>query len=186
MDVITVQVRIDPRDRVTVGTRESFRETDSLHTDVGDVLDILTENGLIETDHGAILEEIVGPLLLLVGSIFEDFLRFLETLHGDLMVQRDLVKIHFGITQQIVDVLTGLDIRDLFTTMSAARRKDFLMTVNPNDTSYALKRWEKLKSNHNTLRGGLKTQRQRLVVEEGRLTQLAAIDKARACSSSFR
>ncbi|QEP52427.1 hypothetical protein D9_0220 [Aeromonas phage D9] len=93
-----------------------------------------------------------------------------------LMVQRDLVKIHFGITQQIVDVLTGLDIRDLFTTMSAARRKDFLMTVNPNDTSYALKRWEKLKSNHNTLRGGLKTQRQRLVVEEGRLTQLAAMD----------
>lgn len=93
-----------------------------------------------------------------------------------LLVQRELVKIHFGVTQQIVNILTGLDVRDLFTTLSAARRKEFLMAVNPNDTSYALKVYEKLKSNYNTIRGGLKTQRQRLVVEEARLTQLATMD----------
>lgn len=93
-----------------------------------------------------------------------------------LLVQKELVKIHFGITQQIANVLTGLDVRDLFTTLSASRRKEFLMSVNPNDTSYALKIFEKLKSNYNTIRGGLKNQRQRLVVEEGRLTQLASMD----------
>lgn len=93
-----------------------------------------------------------------------------------LLVQRDLVRIHFGVTQNIKNFVTGLDVRDLFTTLSSARRKDLLMAVNPNDTSYALKMFDKLKSNHNALKGGLKTQRQRLVVEEGRLTQLAALE----------
>lgn len=93
-----------------------------------------------------------------------------------LLVQRELVKIHFGITQQIVNVLTGLDVRDRFTIMSSAKRKDFLMAVNPNDTTYALKVFDKLKSNYNAIKGGLKTQRQRLVVEESRLKDLAGLN----------
>lgn len=93
-----------------------------------------------------------------------------------LLVQRELVKMHFGITQNIKNFITGLDVRDLFTTLSSARRKDLLMAINPNDTTYALKMFDKLKSNHNALKGGLKTQRHRLVVEEGRLAQLAALD----------
>lgn len=93
-----------------------------------------------------------------------------------LLVQRELVKIHFGVTPFIKDVITGLDVRDLFTTLSSARRKDFLMAINPNDTTYALKVFDKLKSNLNALKGGLKTQRQRLVVEESRLSQLAGME----------
>jgi DNA repair exonuclease SbcCD ATPase subunit len=93
-----------------------------------------------------------------------------------LLAQRDLVKIHFGITQNIKNFVTGLDVRDLFTTLSSARRKELLMAINPNDTSYALKMFDKLKSNHNAIKGGLKTQRQRLVVEESRLAQLAAMN----------
>lgn len=93
-----------------------------------------------------------------------------------LLVQRELVKIHFRVTNTINSVLTGLDVRDLFTTLSTARRKDFLMQINPNDTSYALKIHDKLKSNLNALKGGLKTQRQRLVVEESRLVQLESMD----------
>lgn len=93
-----------------------------------------------------------------------------------LLVQRELVKIHFGVTPFIKDVITGLDVRDLFTTLSSARRKEFLMAVNPNDTTYALKVFDKLKSNLNALKGGLKTQRQRLIVEEGRLSQLAGME----------
>lgn len=93
-----------------------------------------------------------------------------------LSVQRELVKIHFGYTNNIKNIITGLDVRDLFTTLSAARRKDFLMAVNPNDTTFGLKVFDKLKGNLNALKGGLKTQRQRLVVEEGRLAQLAALD----------
>lgn len=93
-----------------------------------------------------------------------------------LSVQRELVRIHFGVTNNTKNIITGLDVRDLFTTLSAARRKEFLMSANPNDTSYALKIFDRLKANHNALKGGLKTQRHRLVVEEGRLTQLAAMD----------
>lgn len=93
-----------------------------------------------------------------------------------LLVQRELVKIHFGVTPGINAVVSGLDVRDLFTTLSAPRRKDFLMTINPNDTTYALQVFDRLKSNYNSLKGGLKQQRQRLVVEEGRLKQLASLD----------
>lgn len=93
-----------------------------------------------------------------------------------LLVQRELVKIHFGVTNNIKAVITGLDVRDLFTTLSAPRRKDFLMGVNPNDTSYALKVFDRLRGNLNAIKGGLKTQRQRLVVEEGRMASLAGLD----------
>lgn len=92
-----------------------------------------------------------------------------------LLVQRELVKTYFKITPNINNVLTGLDVRDLFTTLSTAKRKEFLMAVNPNDTSYALKIFEKLKSNYNTIKGGLRTQRQRLVTEEGRMNQMASL-----------
>lgn len=95
---------------------------------------------------------------------------------GTLLVQRELNKIHFNVTPTINSVITGLDVRDLFTTMSPPRRKDFLMMINPNDTTLALKVFDKLKSSLNALKGGLKTQRQRLIVEEGRLAQLAAMD----------
>lgn len=93
-----------------------------------------------------------------------------------LSVQKELVKIHFGITANIKGILTGLDLRDLFTTMSSLRRKEFLMAVNPNDTSYGVKVFNKLKTNYNTIKGGLKTQHQRLAVEENRMNQLASMD----------
>lgn len=93
-----------------------------------------------------------------------------------LLVQRELVKIHFGVTNNIKNIISGLDVRDLFTTLSTARRKEFLMSVNPNDTTYALKIFERLKSNLSAIKGGLKTQRQRLVVEEGRMASLAGLE----------
>ena len=92
-----------------------------------------------------------------------------------LLVQKELVKIHFKLNNNIKNILSGLDVRDLFTTLSTARRKDFLMTINPNDTTYALKVFDKLKSNLSTIKGGLKTQRQRLVSEESRAKQLASL-----------
>ena len=92
-----------------------------------------------------------------------------------LLVQKELVKIHFKLNNNIKNILSGLDVRDLFTTLSTARRKDFLMSINPNDTTYALKVFDKLKSNLSTIKGGLKTQRQRLVSEESRAKQLASL-----------
>lgn len=93
-----------------------------------------------------------------------------------LLVQKELVKIHFKVTNFIKNVLTGLDVRDLFTTLSPLKRKEFLMAVNPNDTSYGLDKFNKFKNNLNTIKGALKSQRQRLVVEEERLSQLVNMD----------
>lgn len=93
-----------------------------------------------------------------------------------LSVQKELVRIHFGITPNIKGILTGLDLRDLFTTMSSLRRKEFLMAINPNDTSFGVKVFNKLKTNYNSIKGGLKTQHQRLAVEESRMNQLASMD----------
>ncbi|WNV45805.1 DNA repair exonuclease SbcCD ATPase subunit [Aeromonas phage AerS_266] len=93
-----------------------------------------------------------------------------------LSVQKELVKIHFGITPNIKAILTGLDLRDLFTTMSSQRRKEFLMAINPNDTTFGNKTFNRLKTAYNTIKGGLKTQHQRLAVEENRMNQLASMD----------
>lgn len=91
-------------------------------------------------------------------------------------VQRDLIRIYFNATPNITNILSGLNVRDLFTTLSTARRKDFMMTINPSDTSFGMKVYDKLKSNYNSIRGGLRIQRQNLAVEESRLNQLASMD----------
>lgn len=93
-----------------------------------------------------------------------------------LLVQKELVKIHFGVTNNIKNILTGLNPKDLFTTLSAVRRKEVLMAINPNDTSFGLSVFDKLKSNHGSLKGALKNQRHRLVVEESRMKQLSSMD----------
>lgn len=92
-----------------------------------------------------------------------------------LTVQKDLVKNYFGVTQNVFNIISGLYTQFKFSTLTTNRRKEFLMSVNPNDTSYGLKIFERLKSNYNTTRGALKNQRQRLVVEEQRLKDLASM-----------
>lgn len=84
---------------------------------------------------------------------------------GTLTVQRDLVRIHFGVTPKLFDVVSGLDDRTLFTTMSSGKRKEVLQDINPNDTSFGIETYDKLKREYNSTKGALSNQRKRLAAE---------------------
>lgn len=94
---------------------------------------------------------------------------------GTLLVQRDLVKHYFNITNDVKNVLTGIDRADNFTALSTQRRKNVLMEVNPNDTKYGLKIYDKARVALNQTKGALKHQRQRLAVEMKRQTDLKSL-----------
>lgn len=93
-----------------------------------------------------------------------------------LLVQKELVKQYFKINNDIKGVLTGLDLSDRFSSLPPQRRKSVLMDINPNDTSYALKIFEKTKTALNHTRGALKHQTQRLASELKRQEDFEKMD----------
>lgn len=86
--------------------------------------------------------------------------------------QRMLVETHFGITQQCAKIMSGLYITDLFNSMSPGKRKDFLMDLYPNDTTYAMSVFVKLKDEYNSLRGALRNQIARYAIEKQTLESI--------------
>lgn len=91
--------------------------------------------------------------------------------------QRVLAEQHFGMTQSAMRVLTGLHITDMFNVMSPARRKDFLMELYPNDTTYAMGVYTKLKEEFNNLRGALRNQIARYAIEKQTLETLTKMSE---------
>ena len=67
--------------------------------------------------------------------------------------QIDLVKEHFGITNEIVKVSTGVI---ALTTMSISDRRKYFSNISTIDYTYAIKTYNSLKSRHRDLIGGLK------------------------------
>lgn len=91
--------------------------------------------------------------------------------------QRILVEQHFDMSQSVMRVLTGLHITDMFNVMSPARRKDFLMDLYPNDTTYAMGVYTKLKEEYNNLRGALRNQISRYAIEKQTLETMAKMSE---------
>ncbi len=75
---------VDPGDRVLLGAGKGWLQTDGGHPQVGDVLHVLAEDVLVQADHGAALEQVLGPLFLLNGRLFEQLEAGLFALGGDL------------------------------------------------------------------------------------------------------
>ena len=92
-----------------------------------------------------------------------------------LLVQRDLVKHYFGISIETRNILTGIDRADSFSSLTPQRRKNVLMEINPNDTKYGLKVYEKARIALNQTKGALKHQRQRLTTELNRQKELKSL-----------
>lgn len=92
--------------------------------------------------------------------------------------QRMLAEQHFGMTQSMCKVLTGLHYQDLFTFMSPTKRKEFLMDLYPNDTTYAMGVFIKLKNEYNSLRGALKNQIARFAAEKLKLDAISKMNEA--------
>lgn len=88
--------------------------------------------------------------------------------------QKELVRQHFGLTNDVRHVVSGIRKGDAFSSLSPMRRKQVLMDINPNDVSYALKIYDDVRQEHNYVKNALKYQRQRLAAELQRQKEVAA------------
>lgn len=78
-------------------------------------------------------------------------------------VYKDLVKQHFGITQEIMDVLTG---RKLFSGMTVAERRKWLTDISQTDFSFAMKYFVRLNEEARDRQGSIKRAQVRLLAEQ--------------------
>lgn len=92
---------------------------------------------------------------------------------GTFMAQKELCWTHFKLDRSRVKFLTGLKVYDLFSNLSATRRKEILLWLYPNDTSYAMKVFNKLKIERNELKAVLKNQVSRYADESEKLKRIA-------------
>lgn len=81
---------------------------------------------------------------------------------GTASAQKELVKQIFGRTQEIQDMLLGLD---RFSSMGPALRQKWMTTLCPTNYDYAIKTYTKLKERARDTIGALKRAQERLVSE---------------------
>lgn len=81
---------------------------------------------------------------------------------GTLTVQKSLIKEHFNLTQEVNDLLHD---EELFTEMSASRRKEWFISLCETDYTYAIKIYNKFKEKHRDTLGALKIAKKRLATE---------------------
>lgn len=72
---------------------------------------------------------------------------------GTQTVQRELVVQHMGYTPELHELLIG---NHVFTNMSTSKRRDWFNRLNPNDMTYALSTYGKIKSAARDLDGAVK------------------------------
>jgi len=75
----------------------------------------------------------------------------------NLSAQKELVEVHFGYTGEIHELLLGLVNGVSFTTMSPAKRKEWLMALYPNDLTYITDLHDKFKTMLRDAKGGIRT-----------------------------
>lgn len=92
--------------------------------------------------------------------------------NGTGAAQNDLVKKYFRLDNSLNRVLNGLRVTDLLSGMTTTRRKEIFMQVYPNDTSYALGVYNKLRVEKNDLKGAIRNQVQRYTEENRKLNEI--------------
>jgi len=85
---------------------------------------------------------------------------------GTISVQKELVKKYFGITQEIHDLLTGVE---KFSAMSPSRKREWFTQLCETNYDYALSVYNKVKERTRDTSGALKLAKKRLVVETSKL-----------------
>lgn len=81
-------------------------------------------------------------------------------------VQKELVREHFSMTQEIHDVLTG---EERFTDMSPMRRREWITKLSDTDFSYVLGLHARIKKGRNEASAVVKRNNNRLVTESTKL-----------------
>ena len=117
LHVIRHQPSVDPRDRV--GARlERQIQTDCLHTDIGDVFNVLAENVFIQTNHRTVAEQIIRPVFLLLSCLNKQVIALLLTLFGNFRHLR-IVR---AAAQQIQHMLGAGQVQGFVAGVNAARK----------------------------------------------------------------
>lgn len=96
---------------------------------------------------------------------------------GTISIQKELVFTHFGLTNDIHEVLTE---RETFTTMSYARRKELFLQLCDTNYDYAIGVYNKLRERHRDVTGALKLTKKTLVLESEKLLQEAELTALQA------
>lgn len=78
---------------------------------------------------------------------------------GTQSVQKELVRTIFNITQDTLNVITGLE---LFTNMSPSRRRELFTTMCDTDYEYAIKVYNRIKESYRDTQGAIKIAKKRL------------------------
>jgi len=87
---------------------------------------------------------------------------------GTITVQKELVKEHFKITNEIQELVSG---RETFDAMSTARRKEWFLRLCDVNYDYALGIYGQLKAAHRDRSGAIRLEKKALVVESEKLLQ---------------
>lgn len=85
---------------------------------------------------------------------------------GTSTVHNELVKTHFGITNEIQQLLLS---KEKFTSMSAVRRKEWFLQLSDVDFDYAIKLYNKLREASRDVSGAVKLAKKALVAESEKL-----------------
>lgn len=96
---------------------------------------------------------------------------------GTQAVQKELCKYYFNLTERSVRYMSGLKTADLFTNLSTGSRKELLMDLYPNDTSYALGVFKKLCTGLRETDGAIKNQVKRLTEEQEKMSQIQGMSE---------
>lgn len=88
-------------------------------------------------------------------------------------VQKELVKKHFGITPEIHDLMVG---RTTFTSMSPAKRREWVTAMSDTDLTYVLGVYNKLKTKLRDTQGAFKHVSGRLMNETRALETLGDVE----------
>lgn len=87
-------------------------------------------------------------------------------------VQKEMCQRHFKMNAQINRYLNGLRTNDLFTFLSPLKRKELIMEMYPNDVTYAVNVYNKIKAEHRNTEGAIKAQIKRLAEEVDRVNAM--------------
>lgn len=85
---------------------------------------------------------------------------------GTVTVYKELVKKFFNITQEVIDLLNGID---NFTSMAVAARRNWITKISDVDYTFAINYYNNLKESHRDILGAIKLNQSRLVQETEKL-----------------
>lgn len=93
---------------------------------------------------------------------------------GTKKVQLELVKQHFSITPEIMEILLN---KNRFTTMSPMDRKKWFSEMSSIDYTYPISIYSKIKTKHRDMVGGIKLIQDNIVNTESKLKNTELLDK---------